>query len=62
MGEAIRFKKISRRDLAFFGSILSERHVSTDELTLAEHGRDRSPEARFRPEAVVFPEKAAEIS
>lgn len=62
MGEAIRFKKISRRDLAFFVSILSESHVSTDETTLAEYGRDRSPEVRFRPEVVVFPEKTVEIS
>ena len=56
------FKKIDAADLLFFEEILGKAQVSTDENVLAENSQDRTSEARFRAETVLFPRNPQEIS
>lgn len=56
------FKKITREDLIYFQSQCGEEHVMTDEESLAHYGHDETEDLKFKPEVVVKPGSAGEIS
>ena len=56
------FKKITREDLNYFQSLCGEKHVMTDEESLAHYSHDETEDLKFKPEVVVKPASAGEIS
>ncbi len=59
---AMRFKKIDETDLLFFCSVLDKRYVLLQEEHLARCSSDQTEDLVFRPELVLQPGTAEEIS
>lgn len=58
----MNFKKISPADVTRFGSIVGPEHVFTDSEALGAASKDETEDLEFRPEVVVKPASAEEVS